>query len=282
MTSEFYTVREFANKIGKSPDRIREWLRRGIIKGDKFADNAMWSIPVTELERLKEGKELRAAASVIPVERSLEEAQREHLDEIAILIKQWKESLYIPRFNEVEMGTECPNSEVVENPLFRSMKRHLRIPALWREWRCYEGYITEYLRTAKDIRVSVGSEIASWKGVHRPTLHAAQPILDRINSIAHGVQMESCRLSVHVLPDSEFQLLVADGTINLLEAVNAEAYTESYNDLYSGLVAEEAPRLVKLSSDLQDVRNKLDVRLGKILLRHYHVGYKCRLCPAFR
>jgi hypothetical protein len=282
VTKEFYTVLEFAHKIGKSRDRVYEWLRQEIIKGTKVTETGMWIIPATELERLKEGRELSGATSIVPVERSLEEAQREHLNEIAVLTNRWKESLYIPRFNEVEMGTECPNSEVVENPLFRSMKRHLRIPALWREWRCYEGYITEYLRTAKDIRVSVGSEIASWKGVHRPTLHAAQPILDRINSIAHGVQMESCRLSVHVLPDSEFQLLVADGTINLLEAVNAEAYTESYNDLYSGLVAEEAPRLVKLSSDLQDVRNKLDVRLGKILLRHYHVGYKCRLCPVSR
>ena len=38
MTSEFYTVREFADLLGKSPDKIREWLRMGTIKGKKFAD----------------------------------------------------------------------------------------------------------------------------------------------------------------------------------------------------------------------------------------------------
>jgi hypothetical protein len=242
----------------------------------------MWFIPATELERLKEGRELAGVASIVPVEQSLEEAQRKHLDEIAILIKRWKESLSVPQFNEVEMGTECSTSEVVKNPLFRSMKRHLPIPMLWREWRCYEDYMTKYLRTAKDIRISVGSEVAGWKGVNRPTIHAAQPILDRINSIAHGIQTERCRLSVHVQPDSEFQLLVADSMINLLEAVDAEAYTEFYNDLCSRIVAETASRLAELSSDLQDVQDKVDVRLGKILLRHYHVGYKCRLCPVFR
>ena len=282
MTKEVFTVLEFAHEIGKSRDRIYEWLRTGKIKGNKVTGSGMWFIPATELERLKEGRELAGVASVVPVERSLEEAQREHLDEIAKLIKRWKESLSVPRFNEVEMGTGCSTSEVVENPLFRSMKRHLPMPVLWREWRSYEDYITEYLKIAKDIRVSVGSEIASWKGVHRPTIHAAQPILDRISNITRGVQIESCRLSVHVQPDSEFQLLVADSMINLLEAVDAEAYTEFYNDLCSRIVAEEAPRLVKLSSDLHIMRDKLDVRLGKILLRHYHVGYKCRLCPVAR
>ncbi len=282
MTKGFYTVREFAYKIGRSPDRVYEWLRTGIINGNKVKINAMWSIPATELERFKKGKELPGVASVVPVERSLEEAQREHLDEIAELTNRWKGSLYVPQFNEVEMGTECPTSKVVANPLFSTMKRHLPIPVLWREWRSYEDYITEYLKIAKDIRICVGNEIASWKGVHRPTIHAAQPILDRINNVAHGVQIESCRLSVYVLPDSKFQLLVTDGTINLLEAVDAEAYTESYDSLCSRIVAEEAPRLTRLSSDLQDLRDRLDVRLGKILLRHYYVGYKCRLCPALR
>ncbi len=282
MTKEVFTVLEFAHEIGKSRDRIYEWLRTGKIKGNKVTGTGMWFIPATELERLKEGRELAGVASVVPVERSLEEAQREHLDEIAKLIKRWKESLSVPRFNEVEMGTECSTSEVVDNPLFRSMKRHLPIPALWREWRCYEDYIIEYLRIAKDIRISVGSEVAGWKGVNRPTIHAAQPILDRIDNIARGAQIESCRLSVYVQPDSEFQLLVADNMINLLEAVDAEAYTEFYNDLCSRIVAEEAPHLVKLSSDLHIMRDKLDVRLGKILLRHYHVGYKCRLCPVAR
>ena len=282
MTKEFYTVLEFAHKIGKSRDRVYEWLRQEIIKGNKVTETGMWIIPATELERLKEGRGLPGVASIVPVERSLEEAQREHLDEIAVLINQWKESLYMPQFNEVEMGTECSISEVVANPLFSSMKSHLPIPVLWREWRSYEDYITEYLRIAKDIRVSVGSEIASWKGVHRPTIHAAQPILDRISNITRGVQMEPCRLSVYVLPNSKFQLLVADGTINLLEAEDAGAYTELYNRLCSRIVAEKASHLARLSSDLQDVRGKVDVRLGKILLRHYHVGYKCRLCPAFR
>ena len=91
MTKEFYTAQEFAEKIGKSRDRVYEWLRIGKIKGSKVTETATWLIPATELERLKEGRELPGVASVVPVEQALEEAQREHLDEIAKLIKRWKE-----------------------------------------------------------------------------------------------------------------------------------------------------------------------------------------------
>lgn len=127
-------------------------------------------------------------------------------------------------------------------------------------------------KIAKDIRVSVGKEIAGWKRVHRPTLHAAQPILDRIDRTVRGVQTEPCQLSIDVLPDHEFQLLVADSTINLLEAVDAEAHVKLYYELCSRTVAEEAPRIAKLQSQLHNMRDRLDARLSKILVRHYYAG----------
>ena len=69
MAEEFYTVLEFAHEIGKSRDRIYEWLRMGKIKGNKVTETGMWLIPATELERLKEGRELPGVASVVPEER---------------------------------------------------------------------------------------------------------------------------------------------------------------------------------------------------------------------
>jgi excisionase family DNA binding protein len=49
---QFYSVKEVAQILGLSPDRIYEYLRTGHLKGSRLAKNSAWRIPTAELERL--------------------------------------------------------------------------------------------------------------------------------------------------------------------------------------------------------------------------------------
>jgi excisionase family DNA binding protein len=50
---EFYSVKEVAQILGLSSDRIYEYLRSGDLHGSRLARNSAWRIPANELQRLK-------------------------------------------------------------------------------------------------------------------------------------------------------------------------------------------------------------------------------------
>jgi len=50
---EFYSVKEVAQILGLSSDRIYEYLRTGHLYGSRLARNSAWRIPDNELQRLK-------------------------------------------------------------------------------------------------------------------------------------------------------------------------------------------------------------------------------------
>ena len=50
---EFYSVKEVAQILGLSPDRIYEYLRRGHLRGIRLTKNSAWRISANELQRLK-------------------------------------------------------------------------------------------------------------------------------------------------------------------------------------------------------------------------------------
>lgn len=50
---KFYSVQEFAKKIGRHPDTVRGLLRQKLVKGNKLREHGVWLIPVSELERVK-------------------------------------------------------------------------------------------------------------------------------------------------------------------------------------------------------------------------------------
>jgi excisionase family DNA binding protein len=49
---EFYSVKEVAQILGLSADRIYENLRAGHLQGSRLAQNSAWRVPASELERL--------------------------------------------------------------------------------------------------------------------------------------------------------------------------------------------------------------------------------------
>jgi hypothetical protein len=49
---EFYSVKEVAHILELSPDRVYEYLRRGLLHGSRLAERSTWRIPASELERL--------------------------------------------------------------------------------------------------------------------------------------------------------------------------------------------------------------------------------------
>lgn len=50
---EFYSVKEVAQILSLSPDRIYEYLRAGHLHGSRLTRNSAWRIPASELQRLK-------------------------------------------------------------------------------------------------------------------------------------------------------------------------------------------------------------------------------------
>jgi len=53
MNKEFYSVREVAQILRLSPDRIYEYLRRGYLRGTRLTEKSAWRIPAAELQRLR-------------------------------------------------------------------------------------------------------------------------------------------------------------------------------------------------------------------------------------
>jgi len=51
---DYYTVKEFAELLGYSTDRVYEWVRSGYVKSyEKPSPHSIWRIPKAELDRLK-------------------------------------------------------------------------------------------------------------------------------------------------------------------------------------------------------------------------------------
>jgi len=48
----FYSPKEFADELGIPVERVRRWLREGILKGKKISRS--WLIPHSELEKILE------------------------------------------------------------------------------------------------------------------------------------------------------------------------------------------------------------------------------------
>jgi len=62
MTKEFYSVKEVAEIIGQSTDRIYEYLRAGYLHGTRLTKTSAWRIPAAEIQRLK-GKSLEESGA---------------------------------------------------------------------------------------------------------------------------------------------------------------------------------------------------------------------------
>jgi hypothetical protein len=50
---EFYSVKEIAQILNLSPDRVYEYLRTGHLYGSRLTKHGVWRIPAAELQRLK-------------------------------------------------------------------------------------------------------------------------------------------------------------------------------------------------------------------------------------
>jgi len=59
---EFYSVKEFAQILNLSTDRIYEYLRTGYLQGARLTKNSAWRIPASELQRLKGSGSAESAA----------------------------------------------------------------------------------------------------------------------------------------------------------------------------------------------------------------------------
>jgi excisionase family DNA binding protein len=61
---EFYSVKEVAQILNLSPDRIYEYLRAGHLFGTRLTNHSAWRIPAAEIERLKGASSEKSSAQL--------------------------------------------------------------------------------------------------------------------------------------------------------------------------------------------------------------------------
>ena len=62
MDSEVLTVAEVAARLKVNRETVRRWLRSGVIRGTLLGDRAGWRIPASEVQRLMDPEQGKAAA----------------------------------------------------------------------------------------------------------------------------------------------------------------------------------------------------------------------------
>jgi len=94
MEKDFYTVKEFADGYGCSPDRVYEWLRTGKIRYyERLTAHAIYRIPKTELSRLRGEEREASEESVVqqPIPKEVDLGigiqRKEHFAELASVAK---------------------------------------------------------------------------------------------------------------------------------------------------------------------------------------------------
>ena len=94
MERDFYTVKEFADAFGCSPDRVYEWLRAGKIGYyERPTPHAIYRIPKTELARLKCEDEVASEDSLVqqPIQKGFDpiitRRRDEHFKQLADIAK---------------------------------------------------------------------------------------------------------------------------------------------------------------------------------------------------
>lgn len=66
MDKEFYSVKEVAQILNLSPDRIYEYLRTDHLSGARLTEHSAWRIPAAEIERLKGTSLEESSAQLYP------------------------------------------------------------------------------------------------------------------------------------------------------------------------------------------------------------------------
>ena len=216
----------------------------------------------------------------------LKDALADHLGEIRSLIEGWLGHLRVPLPREIREHTLSPASDLENYPLFGSLREHLPVPTLWRDYSIWANKVNEYVNLCKKVIEQCSQEVGKWEGVRRTTDSFARPILELLNNKIEGKTVKNHKFERKQYFKEEsgermldFETLTVDGH-EVLEATRALAYTDQYKALSDRILKSEmANNLVVMFGELKALEPKIRASLSEVLLKRDYIMYTCRFCP---
>lgn len=207
----------------------------------------------------------------------LKDALAGHLAEIRSLIERWQGILRTPQVDEGYRGIYSPSRSLEADSLFNSLREHLPVPILWRNYTIWKKSLDEYVNIWKMLIEEIKQLARSWQNVRRIRDDFQQPVLKRLSYKALERKLEPFRFEKR--ESGDYEILLVDG-VETLETSDALAYEQQYKRLCDQVLGSElATNLINRYRELRAQEPKIRESLQEILQRRDYIMYSCKLCP---
>jgi len=232
----------------------------------------------------------------------LQEALRDHLAEIRQLIENWKAGI---RIQPVDVHPDAMAGSITfvqSSWLFGSLKSHLPIPSLWRDYNRWEGKYKLYIANCKKLREEIQKQAFTqlkldFASDSSTSSHLTSGlinwILGHIQDKLRGKDMTEVKFSWKdvgisvkegVLKGKQMFSPPKEAWIFLEIFGQHDVDTKFYENRVQALLdfclsSETVASLSTLFADLNALEPKIHNNLEEILLRRDYILYTCSLCP---
>ena len=257
MEKDYYTVKEFAELLGYSTDRVYEWLRSGYIESlEKPSPHSIWRIPITELARLK-----NTPAKVTKL--SINRVQEEHVEHIRLLLLDWRRDIRLK--NVTKAGVTAPAFPIEGEEMFPFVIEHCpSIKGIYEEYKNFDmasfwgsGISVPNLWAIAEVAfTSYGLKI-------KPELY-----VDILWNITRQIEIDQ---TIHFKP------LNVEGLSNPDQASCHKAQQEIFSLVE---LDEDEHKKRKMISYYKHLIEELDRAIETSLNSHEYLKNRCNWCPA--
>ena len=277
---EFYGVKEVANIIGVSTDRVYEWLRNDYIKGTRPMPHSAWRIHKSELARLR---------GELPKQTDVQQAQ--HLHEINKLLEAWKIELDWTITNRLQLS----RYNIENEKLFPYIMQHC--PSLVDKHNAL-NHIKERQTECNGNLLTVSNDIAmtynKWIegvvcGVQLPGgwddvifEYGWSPFRDEFNEATQYLLFG--KFAPYKLDNAEEPLNKLLNRLNLdTESMGAiwQAWHYAQEELLKKYAARDSTRnkVLRYFTEFSEAEDALKDAIDTSLLSHEYLKNRCEWCP---
>lgn len=291
---EFYTVKELAQILGKSTDRVYEALRGKYIKGSKMRPHGAWLIPKSEVARLKGepseseglkqfGEQRSQGQQSISI--SITEARHLHLSQIRNLLQLWHKTLpeslsYI--LEGFRVMTDYTEAEYEE--LFPYMLQHC--PSINDKYQSFKAKREEYKdiieRIREEVKEALEEAVVEGKlGGHllrepREIIPGLIVLLLRYSKESLQERLDHPTTHLALIPFKHFFIKGGEETLNSCRQFAREL---KFKHCKKDSINYGLQELSEKGLPLIDALALLHAAINKSLIDNEHLKHKCALCP---
>jgi len=255
MEKDYYTVKEFAELLGYSTDRVYEWLRSEYVKSyEKPSPHSIWRIPITELARLK-GEPTEVTRSTIT------RAKEEHIEHIRLLLLDWRRDIRL--YNETRKRVVAPVFPVECEQMFPFILEHCpSLNKIYEEWKSFDLWAFIKLSTSMISEMWEFAEEAFKASGLKIEAKLIEDTLSHIKNQLDGDQaVEYIPLNVDYISDND-------------------AFFEAQKVIFSKFDADErVQKRRKLTLYFNHLVDSLDKAVETSLQSHEYRNHSCNWCP---